>query len=159
MLKAFAEDHYAWLKKMDARVSSAAVILEDEAGRVLIVKATYKRYWTFPGGVIDKGETPKEAAIREVQEEVGLTIDPETVTFAWVASRSSHVAQTLQFVFKATLPAAALDTIKMQFSEIEDWRFVSKDEVLSEDIHYAKAIDLWARDFSDGYIEQTFAIV
>ena len=153
------KERFAWLKTMDARVGSASVILEDEDGQALIVKANYKSYWTFPGGIIDKGETPKEAAIREVREEVGLTIDPATVTFAWVASRSSHVAQTLQFVFKAKLPASAIDHIKMQSSEIEDWRFVSKDDVLSEDIHYAKAVDLWARDFSDGYTEQTFAIV
>jgi len=29
--------------------------------------------WSFPGGKVDEAETPKEAAIRELQEETGLT--------------------------------------------------------------------------------------
>jgi 8-oxo-dGTP diphosphatase len=153
-----AEERFAWMKTMDARISSATIILEDEAGRALIVKANYKRYWTFPGGMIDAGETPKQAAIREVREEVGLTIDSDSITFAWVASRTSKMAQTLQFVFKAVLPADMLDQIKLQASEIDEWRLVSKADALSQNIHYAKVIDLWAHDFSDGYVEQTFTI-
>ena len=30
--------------------------------------------WEFPGGTVDKGETPEEAAIKEVEEETGLHV-------------------------------------------------------------------------------------
>lgn len=143
-----------WLASV-ARVSSASLILEDSAGRVLIVKANYKSHWTFPGGVIDPGETPLEGAVRETREEVGLVIDPAAVTFAWVANRTSGVADTYQFVFRASLPAGAAEHIVLQVAEIDDYAWVSKTEVSSADRHYGKVIEHWARDFS-GYVEQTF---
>ncbi len=35
--------------------------------------------WAFPGGRIDEGETPEEAAVRELDEEVGLRLAPDAV--------------------------------------------------------------------------------
>ena len=39
--------------------------------KVLLIKDSYGR-WTWPKGHIEKGETSREAALREVREEVGL---------------------------------------------------------------------------------------
>lgn len=144
------------LLTMHARPSSASIILENKQGCALIVKANYKSYWTFPGGIIDEGENPKQAAIREVREEVGLTVAPESVVFAWIAARRSAVLDTYQFIFKAPLQSQVLDNVVLQASEIEDWRIVTKEEVLSGNIHYAQAIILWAHDNQQGYIEQNF---
>lgn len=35
--------------------------------------------WAFPGGRLDAGETPQEAALRELREEVGLPLDTQAV--------------------------------------------------------------------------------
>lgn len=147
----------AWLKSV-SRVSSASLILEDSAGRVLIVKANYKRYWTFPGGVIDTGETPAQAAVRETLEEVGLVIDPATVSFAWVATRASRVADTYQFVFRAPMPPDAEGRIRLQADEIDDYAFVDMAEVARGERNYGKVIEHWANSAS-GYVEQTFGEV
>ena len=136
-------------------MSSAALILEDADGRALIVKANYKSHWTFPGGVIDPGETPLEGAIRETREEVGLVIDPAAVFFAWVANRASGMADTYQFVFRAQLPTGAADHIVLQAAEIDNYAWVSKTDVALADRHYGKVIEHWARDVT-GYVEQTF---
>ncbi|HEV7951899.1 MAG TPA: NUDIX hydrolase [Candidatus Saccharimonadales bacterium] len=145
-----------WLHGMHARPSSAVIILEDDQRKALIVKANYKTHWTFPGGMIDAGETPKQAAIREISEEVGLTIDADNVQFGWMAARHSEIADTYQFIFKARLQDGQANEIILQASEIDEWRLVSKDEVLSNNLHYAKTVELWARDNVEGYIEQTF---
>lgn len=52
-----------------------AVIIEDH--KVLLVqqrKASAYGLWGLPGGHIEPGETPKEAVLREIQEELGLPL-------------------------------------------------------------------------------------
>lgn len=45
-------------------------------GRVLMIRNTYgDMYWTFPGGGFKRNESPEMAAIREVSEEVGISLD------------------------------------------------------------------------------------
>lgn len=46
-------------------------------GKILLIKrafAPYQNLWTFPGGRLEEGESIEQCAIREVQEELGLTI-------------------------------------------------------------------------------------
>ena len=38
---------------------------------------TYKDYWEFPGGKIEEGETPEEAIVREIKEELDTDIQVE----------------------------------------------------------------------------------
>lgn len=54
----------------------AAVALIDPDGRVLLAQRPEGKslagLWEFPGGKVDPGETPEEALIRELQEELGI---------------------------------------------------------------------------------------
>ena len=55
--------------------ASAGALLFDAAGRLLILKPTYKSGWTIPGGVMEAdGETPWDTCRREVREECGIEI-------------------------------------------------------------------------------------
>ena len=55
--------------------ASAGALIFDQAGRLLILKPTYKSGWTIPGGVMEAdGETPWEACRREVREECGIDV-------------------------------------------------------------------------------------
>ncbi|WP_059006028.1 NUDIX domain-containing protein [Streptomyces specialis] len=53
---------------------AADVLLRDATGRVLLVNPTYKPGWDLPGGMAEANEAPHEAAIRELREELGLTV-------------------------------------------------------------------------------------
>lgn len=54
----------------------AAVALVDVDGRVLIAQRPQGKsmagLWEFPGGKVDAGETPEEALVRELREELGI---------------------------------------------------------------------------------------
>ncbi len=61
-------------------LGAAAAIL-DEAGRILLVRHSYGRQnWELPGGMATPGESPEDTAMREVAEEIGLTVVAERVT-------------------------------------------------------------------------------
>lgn len=55
------------------RVASG-VLFRDKDGRVLLVKPTYKAGWEIPGGYVEPRESPKDAARREVLEELGIDV-------------------------------------------------------------------------------------
>jgi 8-oxo-dGTP diphosphatase len=52
--------------------AAAGVLFLDGTGRVLLVRPSYKPGWDIPGGYLHPGETPTEAAAREVSEELGI---------------------------------------------------------------------------------------
>ncbi|MBD3163778.1 NUDIX domain-containing protein [Candidatus Woesearchaeota archaeon] len=61
---------------MQLRKSAKAIIFDKVNGHLkfLIVKKEYKEYdyWQFVGGGIKEGETPKDAVIREIKEELDI---------------------------------------------------------------------------------------
>lgn len=53
----------------------AQMLVRDHDDRVLLCQLTYKRDWDLPGGVVEVSESPQDAVVREVTEELGLEID------------------------------------------------------------------------------------
>ena len=59
------------------RPSYRAIIIRD--GKIYMVHSLKYDYYKFPGGGREEGESPIDTVIREVSEEAGLTVIPETV--------------------------------------------------------------------------------
>src|SRR5204863_7160399 len=55
-------------------VVGAAVLLTDDAGRLLLLKRSDNLAWGPPGGAVEPGELVEAAARREVREETGLEV-------------------------------------------------------------------------------------
>ncbi|MFE7129571.1 NUDIX domain-containing protein [Streptomyces sp. NPDC057638] len=51
---------------------AAGALFFDEADRVLLIEPSYKDYRDVPGGYVEEGESPLQACVREVQEELGI---------------------------------------------------------------------------------------
>ena len=63
---------------MKKNIEVVAAIIVDEAGRILATKRGYgdmKGGWEFPGGKIEPGETAQQALMREIDEELNVTIE------------------------------------------------------------------------------------
>ena len=58
---------------------SVAVMIRDEAGRLLLVRDRDTFLWQTVGGAMDPGEEPAEAAAREAREETGLMVEPTRI--------------------------------------------------------------------------------
>ena len=56
----------------------------------------YAGYWEFPGGKVEPGETLREALVREIQEELGVTIDR---AFPWLSCQFTYPHATVRLKF------------------------------------------------------------
>jgi 8-oxo-dGTP pyrophosphatase MutT (NUDIX family) len=67
----------------------------DQDGRLLLIRRADDGLWALPGGMINSGETPAQAAVREALEETGLTVEPTALVGVY-DSRFSASAFPLQ---------------------------------------------------------------
>ena len=56
-----------------------ALVVVWHNGKVLLVEQSYVDYLTVPGGYIHRGEPAESAAARELAEEVGISVPPESL--------------------------------------------------------------------------------
>jgi mutator protein MutT len=65
----------AFVFYLDPKVATGVIVPLD-GGIILVRRAIQPSYgrWVFPGGYVDRGETPEAAAIREAREEAGLDV-------------------------------------------------------------------------------------
>ncbi|MFF3441070.1 NUDIX domain-containing protein [Streptosporangium sp. NPDC002721] len=107
--------------------AASALFVTDEADRVLLVRPTYKEGWEFPGGAVEEGETPWEAATREAAEELGVTCSaPPAVLLCvdWMRPRGPEPGG-----FRLVFDGGILDerqraAIRLPPDELDAWRMV-----------------------------------
>lgn len=58
---------------------SARAVIGGKDGKLALVYSKKMKYYKFPGGGIEAGEDGKRALVREVKEETGLAVKPETI--------------------------------------------------------------------------------
>ena len=106
---------------------SAGALIFDKAGRLLILKPTYKSGWTIPGGVMEAdGETPWEACRREVREETGIEV--RTGRLACMDFRRPRPGNPggIRFLFRCgSLGGKQLAAVAVQPEEIAEYRIVA----------------------------------
>jgi 8-oxo-dGTP pyrophosphatase MutT (NUDIX family) len=85
-------------------LSSAAGVVFDADGRVLLGRRSDTGNWGLPGGIVDPGEEPADAAVREIYEETGVIAVPEALVAVSVSGVVTYpngdVVQYLEVLFR-----------------------------------------------------------
>jgi len=88
-------------------VGSVVLVRDADAGsgRLLLIRQPPGYGWSIPGGLLDRGEVPIEAAARELHEEVGIALAPDDLT-ALAPNAIVHTnGRWIDCVFEARVPA------------------------------------------------------
>ena len=105
--------------KPPKRPVSVLVLLHDGAGHVLLLeRADREGFWQSVTGSLEDGETPVQAALREVAEETGILLSPEElkdwhtqneyeIYEHWRHRSAPGVTRNTEHVFSARIPAAS----------------------------------------------------
>ncbi len=109
-------------------LTPAASALVVHGDRILLVRSTRtQKYWAFPGGKSEPGESAADTAVREVKEEVGLRVTL-TRELGKYRLESSGFEITC---FASTAPSMDL---KLDSSEILEARWCAFEEALQLDL-------------------------
>ncbi|MFB9463870.1 NUDIX hydrolase [Streptomyces cinereospinus] len=113
-----------------AETLAAGVLLFDEQDRVLLVDPTYKAGWEFPGGVVEPGEAPARAGIREVAEETGIHLDdvPSLLVVDWEPPAPPGYGGLRLLFDGGSLDSAQARDLLLPGPELRGWRFVTEQE-------------------------------
>jgi 8-oxo-dGTP pyrophosphatase MutT (NUDIX family) len=117
---------------MRLRRTTARVFPVDPAGRVLLLhgwdpKRPGEPFWFTVGGAVEAGETLRDAAVRELREEAGISVDPQrlgepiasnTIEFSW---------GDYEIVQEQTFYAVAVGDAEVSFDGQDRWEQATID--------------------------------
>ena len=103
-----------------------AYVIVTYKDKILLIKNSYKPGWTFPCGMIDKGETEVEGARRELFEEVGVSCDKTDLVFLRKYLCTKNYKKDHQFFF--LLKLNNFPEIQLDMKEVIDHEWVNLDD-------------------------------
>lgn len=127
------KDYIRWLR---SKVGHEKVILVfaggcifNEKGEVLLQRRGDFGKWGFPGGAVELGETPEQAAIREVKEETGLVVEIHDLVGIYTDCNMEYPngdkAQSICIVYEFQVAGGELtcdqgETLELKYFSLEE---------------------------------------
>ncbi|AGZ33868.1 NUDIX domain-containing protein [Pseudomonas sp. SWI6] len=117
---------------MSNTIRIAAALLIDPQGRTLLVRKRGTQAFMQPGGKIDAGESPAQALVRELHEELGLRVDPDAAVH--LGRFSAPAANEPGFEVQAELFRVDCAEAVAPAAEIEEVIWLSAEEATALDL-------------------------
>jgi 8-oxo-dGTP pyrophosphatase MutT (NUDIX family) len=102
-------------------------------GRILLIQKSYRKVWSLPGGLLNKGETLEQAAVRETFEEVGVSLNEKDLVFiAELQGELGPCDRVNLFEVQVNGPV----DVEIDGREIVTAEFVQPDKALERDLYH-----------------------
>ncbi|SDG80742.1 ADP-ribose pyrophosphatase YjhB, NUDIX family [Lentzea fradiae] len=132
-------DHYhdPNAPKATSIVVAVSAFVQDEQGRLLMIRRTDNDLYSIPGGAQDVGETIGQAVIREVKEETGIDVEPTDIIGVYsdpqhvIAYTNGEVRQEFSICFRSRLVGGTSRTS----SESSEVQWINHSDLHSLNIH------------------------
>ncbi|MFE1405204.1 NUDIX domain-containing protein [Streptomyces sp. NPDC058770] len=108
---------------------AAGALFFDDADRVLLVEPSYKDYRDIPGGYVEQGESPLQACVREVHEELGIKPAIGRLLVVDWAPNPGEGDKVLYLFDGGRLTAEECRYIELQADEIRGYAFHDAGEL------------------------------
>lgn len=142
----------------NSMVPSTNVIIENDAGELLMIRRSDNGNWAVPGGAIDLGESLAQAAVREAKEESG--IDCEVIDVVGIYTDPKHIIlytsngearQEFSIVVQARATGGELTTS----SESTEVRWIARSDLadLQMDRSMRRRIEYYLENPATPYID------
>jgi 8-oxo-dGTP diphosphatase len=109
--------------------SQGAFVAVWRDGKLLVIRNSYRRSVTIPSGNIDRGETPVQAAARELAEEVGIEVSPEALRFVSELRLDFESKQERAHIFELILPPGDTTEVRIDHREVVWAAFTAPDDL------------------------------
>jgi ADP-ribose pyrophosphatase YjhB (NUDIX family) len=123
--------------KANSIAVAVSAFIQDEEGRILMIRRTDNDLYSIPGGQLELGETLAQAAVREVREETGIECEVTGVVGLYsnpnhvIAYDDGEVRQEFSICFRARYLTGSTATS----NESKEVFWVSVDKIDKLDIH------------------------
>ena len=122
---------------MDQDESFGIIPLTKQSGfwEVFLVQHKHGRYWGFPKGHAEKGETPEQAALRELKEETNLEVErflqeqPLTESYRFTVGPRRVFKKVFYYI------AEVYGQVQLQKNEIQNGQWVRFPEAIAQVTH------------------------
>ncbi len=110
-----------------------AVWVINEKGELLLQKRSTKKKqapnkWGICAGHIDAGETPENAIVREIEEEIGLKVTIDDLKKIYISKKSSRHNSRFQYTY-VLKTNKKIEEYTIQYAELSELKYITLDEL------------------------------